>query len=157
MVNVEAIPYDVIQAGIDWQWESYEEYRDAVGQRGLGLNVAGLVAFTPLRHYVMGGRGTIEVIVNSAGMYLINDNDGELLRQLTDKSMRPVTWLALFARPGEPDFHHEQTLSNLGDLLQRAMPQITPRPIYGQGDLRNPTMFGSFLSWQDVFNCSVTE
>jgi N-acyl-D-aspartate/D-glutamate deacylase len=24
-VNVEAIPYDVMQAGIDWQWESYGE------------------------------------------------------------------------------------------------------------------------------------
>ena len=54
LVNVEAIPYDVMQAGIDWQWESYGEYLDAIDRRGLGINVAGLVAFTPLRHYVMG-------------------------------------------------------------------------------------------------------
>src|SRR6185295_11685529 len=54
LVNVEAIPYDVMKAGIDWQWESYGEYLDAVGRGGLGINVAGLVAFTPLRHYVMG-------------------------------------------------------------------------------------------------------
>jgi N-acyl-D-aspartate/D-glutamate deacylase len=54
LVNVEAIPYDVMKAGIDWQWESYGEYLDAVDRRGLGINVAGLVAFTPLRHYVMG-------------------------------------------------------------------------------------------------------
>lgn len=26
LVNVEAIPYEVMQAGIDWQWESYGEY-----------------------------------------------------------------------------------------------------------------------------------
>src|SRR5687767_121278 len=43
LVNVEAIPYDVMQAGIDWQWESYGEYLDAIGHNGLGLNVAGLV------------------------------------------------------------------------------------------------------------------
>src|SRR5713101_9465035 len=52
--NVEAIPYDVMQAAIDWRWESYGEYLDVVDQGGLGINVAGLVAFTPLRHYVMG-------------------------------------------------------------------------------------------------------
>src|SRR4029077_20596568 len=54
LVNVEAIPYDVMKAGIDWQWESYGQYLAAVGRGGLGINVAGLVAFTPLRHYVMG-------------------------------------------------------------------------------------------------------
>ena len=26
LVNVEAIPYDVMKAGIDWQWESYGQY-----------------------------------------------------------------------------------------------------------------------------------
>jgi N-acyl-D-aspartate/D-glutamate deacylase len=223
LVNVEAIPYDVMQAGIDWQWETYGEYLDAIGSRGLGLNVAGLVAFTPLRHYVMGeesferqatadeiatmhrllreameagafgfttttsrnhvgaggrplacrnasrdelvglchalrdvGRGTIEVILNSGGMHLVSDDDVELLRLLTTESTRRATWLALFARPGEPDFH-EQNLAKLGDLIYRATPQVTPRPIVGRGDLRNPSMFGSFLSWQEIFNKSAAE
>ena len=53
LVNVEAIPYDVMQAAIDWRWESYGDYLDVVDQGGLGINVAGLVAFTPLRHYVV--------------------------------------------------------------------------------------------------------
>ena len=223
LVNVEAIPYEVMQAGINWQWESYGEYLDAIGQHGLGLNVAGLVAFTPLRHYVLGeasferqatpeevatmrrllrealeagafgfttttsrnhvgyegrplacrnasqaelvglchalrevGRGTIEIILNSAGMHLIDDADVALLRLLTQESQRPVTWLALFARPGEPDFH-DQNLAKLGNLIERAVPQVTPRPIVSRGDLRNPSMFGSFLSWQQVFKRSLTE
>ena len=223
LVNVEAIPYDVMQAGIDWQWETYGEYLDAIGSRGLGLNVAGLVAFTPLRHYVMGeesferqataeeiatmrrllreameagafgfttttsrnhvgsggrplacrnasrdelmglchalrdvGRGSIEVILNSGGMHLVNDDDVELLRMLTTESTRRVTWLALFAKPGEPDFH-DQNVAKLGDLIHRATPQVTPRPIVGRGDLRNPSMFGSFLSWQEIFNKSAAE
>lgn len=223
LVNVEAIPYDVMQAGIDWQWETYGEYLDAIGSRGLGLNVAGLVAFTPLRHYVMGeesferqatedeiatmrhllreameagafgfttttsrnhvgsggrplacrnasrdelmglchalrdvGRGSIEVILNSGGMHLVNDDDVELLRMLTTESTRRVTWLALFAKPGEPDFH-DQNIAKLGDLLHRATPQVTPRPIVGRGDLRNPSMFGSFLSWQEIFHKTAAE
>jgi len=218
LVNVEAIPYDVMKAGIDWQWESYGEYLDAIDRRGLGINVAGLVAFTPLRHYVMGeasferaategeidtmrrllreaveagafgfttttsrnhvgyqgrplacrnasrdeltgvvrglhdaGRGTIEIILNSGGMHAVSDEDLELLRQITRASGRPVTWLALFAHPGQPDFH-DQTFARLGDLVKQAIPQVTPRPIMSQGDLKNPTMFGSFVSWQKVFN-----
>src|SRR5678816_612335 len=53
LVNVEAIPYDVMKAGIDWQWESYGQYLDAIDRRGLGINVAGLVAVSYLRHSVM--------------------------------------------------------------------------------------------------------
>jgi N-acyl-D-amino-acid deacylase len=217
LVNVEAIPYDVMQAGIDWKWEHYGQYLDAVGAAGLGVNVAGLVAFTPLRHYVMGedsferaarpdeiarmrqllreameagafgfsttttrnhigyggrplacrnasreelaglchalrdvGRGAIEIALDSTGGHLISDSDTELLRMLTTESGRKVTWLALFARPGEPDFH-DQTIAKLGSLLDRAMPQVTPRPLVTQGDLRNPSMFASFVSWQGVF------
>jgi N-acyl-D-aspartate/D-glutamate deacylase len=54
LVNVEGIPLDVMRAGIDWQWEHFGEYMDALDRRGLGINVAPLVAMTPLRHYAMG-------------------------------------------------------------------------------------------------------
>jgi len=54
LVNVEAIPYDAMQQGVDWQWESFGEYLDAIQARGVGINVAGLVPLTPLRHYAMG-------------------------------------------------------------------------------------------------------
>jgi len=223
LVNVEAIPYEVMKAGIDWQWESYGEYLDAIDRRGLGINVAGLVAFTPLRHYVMGeasferaasideiaamrrllreameagafgfttttspnhvgygarplacrnasreelagvagalrevGRGAIEIILASGGMEEVSDEDVDLLRMITAASARPVTWLALFAHPGRPDFH-DQTFAKLGDLVKQAVPQVTPRPIMSQGDLKNPTMFGSFSSWQQAFNRPAAE
>ncbi|GIX49307.1 MAG: amidohydrolase [Candidatus Tectimicrobiota bacterium] len=223
LVNVEAIPYEVMRAGIDWQWESYGEYLDAIARRGLGINVAGLVALTPLRHYVMGeasferaatpeelatmarllrqamaagafgfstttirnhighqgrplacrnasqeelrglcrvlrevGRGIIEIALDSTGARLISDADVALLRLLTEESGRPVTWLALFARPGEPDFH-QQTIAKLGPLLARAVPQVTPRPLITQGDLRHPFMFASYPSWQPAFNRPLAE
>jgi len=89
-------------------------------------------------------------------MFEVSDEDVELLRQITAAAGRPVTWLALFAHPGEPDFH-DQTFARLGDLVKQAIPQVTPRPIMSQGDLRNPTMFGSFVSWQKVFNRPVSE
>src|SRR5438034_901907 len=47
--------------------------------------------------------------------------------------------------------------ARLCKLLGQAIPQITPRPIMTQGDLRNPSMFASFLTWQPVFNRPVAE
>ena len=54
LVNVEAIPFDVLAAGITWDWESFPQYLDAAERRRPALNLAFLVPLTPLRHYVMG-------------------------------------------------------------------------------------------------------
>lgn len=54
LVNVEAIPYDVLKQGITWDWESFPQYLDAAERRGSSLNLAFLAPLTPLRHYVMG-------------------------------------------------------------------------------------------------------
>ncbi len=54
LVNVEAIPFEVLQAGITWDWETFPEYMDAAAQRGCALNLAFLAPLTPFRHYVMG-------------------------------------------------------------------------------------------------------
>ncbi len=89
-------------------------------------------------------------------MYAVSDEDVELLRTITQASGRPVTWLAMFAHPGQPDYH-DQTFAKLGDLVKQAIPQVTPRPIMSQGDLKNPTMFGSFVSWQKAFNRPAAE
>ncbi len=54
LVNVEAIPFDVLNQGVTWDWESFPEYMDAAAQRGSGLNLGFLCALTPFRHYVLG-------------------------------------------------------------------------------------------------------
>jgi N-acyl-D-aspartate/D-glutamate deacylase len=54
LVNVEAIPYDVLAQGISWEWESFPEYLDAAARRKPALNLAFLAPLTPFRHYVMG-------------------------------------------------------------------------------------------------------
>jgi N-acyl-D-amino-acid deacylase len=54
LVNVEAIPFEVLKAGITWDWESFPEYMDAAAKRKPALNLAFLAPLTPLRHYVMG-------------------------------------------------------------------------------------------------------
>lgn len=54
LVNVEAIPFDVLSKGVTWDWESFPEYMDAAARRGPGLNLAFYAALTPFRHYVLG-------------------------------------------------------------------------------------------------------
>jgi N-acyl-D-amino-acid deacylase len=54
LVNVEAIPFEVLQAGITWDWETFPQYMDAAARRQPALNLAFLAPLTPLRHYVMG-------------------------------------------------------------------------------------------------------
>ena len=54
LVNVEAIPFDVLNEGVTWDWETFPEYMDAAARRGPGLNLGFSAALTPFRHYVMG-------------------------------------------------------------------------------------------------------
>ncbi len=54
LVNVEAIPFEVLQAGITWDWETFPQYMQAAQRRGPALNLGFLAPLTPLRHYAMG-------------------------------------------------------------------------------------------------------
>jgi N-acyl-D-amino-acid deacylase len=54
LVNVEAIPFDVLNQGVTWDWETFPEYMEAAARRNPGLNLGFLCALTPFRHYVLG-------------------------------------------------------------------------------------------------------
>jgi N-acyl-D-amino-acid deacylase len=54
LVNVEAIPFEVLEQGITWDWESFPQYLEAAARRKPALNLAFLAPLTPFRHYVMG-------------------------------------------------------------------------------------------------------
>jgi N-acyl-D-aspartate/D-glutamate deacylase len=54
LVTVEQIDYDVLQAGISWDWTTFPEFMAAAGKRGCGLNTGFIAPLTPFRHFVMG-------------------------------------------------------------------------------------------------------
>jgi N-acyl-D-amino-acid deacylase len=54
LVNVEAIPFEVLNAGITWDWETFPQFLNAADARKPSLNLAFLAPLTPFRHYVMG-------------------------------------------------------------------------------------------------------
>lgn len=56
MEGVEDIPGAVLREGLGWQWESFGDYLDFIGQRQFDMDVAALLPHAPLRFYVMGDR-----------------------------------------------------------------------------------------------------
>jgi len=54
LTNVEAIPYESLNKGIKWEWETFPEFLDAAQKRGSAINLGFLAPLTPFRHYVMG-------------------------------------------------------------------------------------------------------
>ncbi|MBV8771532.1 MAG: amidohydrolase family protein, partial [Deltaproteobacteria bacterium] len=54
LVNVEALPYEVLLEGASWDGESFGDYLASVARRGIALNAAFLVPLSALRFYVIG-------------------------------------------------------------------------------------------------------
>ena len=86
LVNVEAIPFDVLNQGVTWDWETFPEYMDAAARRGSGLNLGFLSPLTPLRHYVMGTRTVLPlpyewaILLGQVAIYV--DTTGKMAQQL---------------------------------------------------------------------------
>jgi N-acyl-D-aspartate/D-glutamate deacylase len=57
MEGVEDIPGTALHEGIQWSWETFPEYLDALDRRELSMDVAAFLPHAPLRVYVMGERG----------------------------------------------------------------------------------------------------
>ena len=56
LVNVEAIPYDVLEEGITWDWETFPEYLDALEKLPRTVDVGTHVPHGSVRAYVLGER-----------------------------------------------------------------------------------------------------
>ncbi len=57
MEGVEDIPGAVMAAGLDWNWETFPEYLDALDSKPRDIDTAAYLPHSPLRVYAMGDRG----------------------------------------------------------------------------------------------------
>ncbi|HKX37311.1 MAG TPA: amidohydrolase family protein [Burkholderiales bacterium] len=78
LVNVEAIPFEVLDAGITWEWETFPQYMDAAAKRRPALNLGFMAPLTPFRHYVM-GEASMERAANETEISKIKSLIGEAI------------------------------------------------------------------------------
>ena len=52
--KVEDMRLETLEAGVEWRFESYGDYLDAIAARGVAIHFGGFVGHTPVRLYVMG-------------------------------------------------------------------------------------------------------
>ena len=57
MEGVEDIPGTVLAEGMDWTWESFPDYLNALDRRAFAMDVGAQLPHAALRFYVMGERG----------------------------------------------------------------------------------------------------
>ena len=57
MEGVEDIPGAVLDEGLPWSWQSFEQFMDALDARAYDLDIAAQVPHSPVRVFVMGRRG----------------------------------------------------------------------------------------------------
>ena len=57
MEGVEDIPGAVLDQGLPWNWQSFEQYMDVLDARSYDLDVVAQVPHSPVRVFVMGRRG----------------------------------------------------------------------------------------------------
>lgn len=68
MEGVEDIPGASLRAGMQWEWESFPEYLDALDRRPRAFDVAAQLAHGALRAYVMGERGAANEAATDADL-----------------------------------------------------------------------------------------
>ncbi|RYE44413.1 MAG: hypothetical protein EOP21_07190, partial [Hyphomicrobiales bacterium] len=56
MEGVEDIPGIVLNEGLDWQWKSFPDYLNRIGERSYSMDVGVQMTHAPLRLFVMGDR-----------------------------------------------------------------------------------------------------
>ena len=66
MEGVEDIPGAVLSEGMQWEWETFAQYMDALARKPLAVDVGAQVPHGALRVYVMGERGIADDSVATA-------------------------------------------------------------------------------------------
>jgi N-acyl-D-amino-acid deacylase len=80
MEGVEDIPGVVMVKGLDWSWETFPDFLDALDARPRDIDIAAYLPHNPLRVYVMGERG--------ARREAATDDDLARMRELASEAIK---------------------------------------------------------------------
>ncbi len=142
MEGVEDIPGTALAEGIDWQWESFPEYLDALERSPRVLDIGAQIAHGAVRAYVMGERGarnepaTKEDVAEMAKL----TKEALLAGALGFSTSRTLVHRAVDGEPVPGTFAAEDELFGIGRALAetaRGVFELAPAGIAGE-DLAAP-------------------
>src|SRR5262245_18283828 len=119
MEGVEDIPGAALAEGIQWEWETFPQYLDALARRRFAADVGTQVPHGAVRAYVMGDRGaanqpaTVDDIARMAALV----REGLLAGALGFSTSRTIVHRAITGEPVPGTFAAEDELFGIGRVL----------------------------------------
>ena len=120
MEGVEDIPGTALAEGMDWSWETFPQYLDALDKRELSIDVATQIAHGAVRGYVMGERGAKNEPANSEDIAAMSAIVQEAVEAgaLGVSTSRTLGHRAIDGEPVPGTYAAEDELFGLGRGLQ---------------------------------------
>ena len=119
MEGVEDIPGTALAEGIDWSWETFPEYLDALQGRRWTMDVGTQIAHGAVRAYVMGDRGATNEPATPDDIEAMTEIVAEALRAgaLGFSTSRTIAHTAIDGEPVPGTFAAEDELFGIGSAL----------------------------------------
>ncbi|MCP4808010.1 MAG: amidohydrolase family protein [Proteobacteria bacterium] len=122
MEGVEDIPGAAMHEGIQWEWETFPEYMDAIERRPHVIDFGAQIPHGALRAYVMGERGADNEEATPDDVAEMSRIVEEALGAgaLGFSTSRTLLHKSVFGVPVPGTFAHRDELFGIGDALKRA-------------------------------------
>ena len=122
MEGVEDIPGAALSEGIQWGWETYPEYLDAVDQLPKAMDIGSQIPHGAVRAYVMGDRGAMNEPATAEDIAAMADivREAILAGALGVSTSRTIAHMAIDGEPVPGTFAAEDELFGIGRALADA-------------------------------------
>ncbi len=156
MEGVEDIPGTALSEGMEWGWESFPEYLDALDGKDFAIDIGTQIAHGAVRSYVMGDRGSNN---DPATPQDINEMK-QLVKEAIEAGALGVSTSRVLghrAMNGEPvpgTFAAEDELYGLGEALQEAgsgVFELAPAGADGQDLVKAPAE----MNWMKKLSATI--
>ena len=142
MEGVEDIPGTALAEGIEWQWETFPEYLDALAARRWTVDVGTQVPHGAVRAYVMGERGARNEPATTEDIAAMRAivRDGVAAGALGFSTSRTIAHRAIDGEPVPGTFAAEDELFGIGGALGElgtGVFELAPAGVAGE-DLDEP-------------------
>jgi len=143
MEGVEDIPGTALSEGMQWEWETFPEFLDALARREFAVDIGTQVAHGPVRVYVMGERGAKNEPATAEDIEKMSMivQEGIEAGALGFSTSRTIVHRAIDGEPVPGTFAAEDELFGIGRALERAgtgVFELAPAGAIGEDELLKP-------------------